>query len=155
MNYYNEHDPKAAAWLRELINQGLIPPGTVDTRSISEIKPDELHSFIQCHFFAGIGGCGDGTERMGDTHCDGSASGLPESPQRQEGFSGVINDAGSSCGAWDTYDLLPCLDGKTRRIESGTFPLAHGVPGRVAQLHGLGNAIVPQVAAQFIRAFLK
>lgn len=56
MNYYNEHDPKAAAWLRELITQGLIPAGTVDERSITEIKPHELDGFTQCHFFAGIGG---------------------------------------------------------------------------------------------------
>ena len=26
--YYNEHDPAAAAWLRELIKQGHIAPGT-------------------------------------------------------------------------------------------------------------------------------
>lgn len=30
--YYNEHDPKAAAWLRELIKRGLIPDGEVDER---------------------------------------------------------------------------------------------------------------------------
>jgi hypothetical protein len=29
MNYYNEIDPKAAAWLRELIKQNLIPNGIV------------------------------------------------------------------------------------------------------------------------------
>jgi DNA (cytosine-5)-methyltransferase 1 len=56
MNYYNEHDPKAAAWLRELITQGLIPNGHVDTRSITEIQPHELTNYTQCHFFAGIGG---------------------------------------------------------------------------------------------------
>ena len=27
--YYNEHDPFAAAWLRELIKDGLIAPGDV------------------------------------------------------------------------------------------------------------------------------
>jgi DNA (cytosine-5)-methyltransferase 1 len=56
MNYYNEIDPKAAAWLRELIKQGLIPDGIVDERSITEIKPNELKQYTQCHFFAGIGG---------------------------------------------------------------------------------------------------
>ena len=53
--YYNEHDPKAAAWLRELIKQGHIAPGEVDERSIEDVIPDELLEFTQCHFFAGIG----------------------------------------------------------------------------------------------------
>lgn len=56
MNYYNEHDPKAAAWLRELISRGLIPAGEVDERSIEDVTPSELADFTQCHFFAGIGG---------------------------------------------------------------------------------------------------
>ena len=53
--YYNEFDPKAAAWLRELIKQGHIADGVVDERSIIDVTPDELRSFTQCHFFAGIG----------------------------------------------------------------------------------------------------
>ena len=32
------------------------------------------------------------------------------------------------------------------------FPLAGQVPGRVMLLRGYGNAIVPQVAAEFLRA---
>ena len=32
--YYNEIDPAAAAWLRELISAGHIAPGIVDERSI-------------------------------------------------------------------------------------------------------------------------
>lgn len=56
MNYYNEHDPKTAAWLRELIKSGLIPNGDVDERSITEISPRDLSAYTQCHFFAGIGG---------------------------------------------------------------------------------------------------
>lgn len=56
MNYYNEHDETAAAWLRELIKAGHIPPGDVDTRSICDVKPSELSGYTQCHFFAGIGG---------------------------------------------------------------------------------------------------
>jgi len=53
--YYNEIDPKAAAWLRELIKQGHIAEGIVDERSITELKADDLLGFTQCHFFAGIG----------------------------------------------------------------------------------------------------
>jgi DNA (cytosine-5)-methyltransferase 1 len=53
--FYNEHDPKAAAWLRELIKAGHIADGIVDERSIEDIRPDELTSYTQCHFFAGIG----------------------------------------------------------------------------------------------------
>ena len=53
--YYNEHDPKAAAWLRELIARGHIAPGVVDERSIENITADDLAGFVQCHFFAGIG----------------------------------------------------------------------------------------------------
>jgi DNA (cytosine-5)-methyltransferase 1 len=45
-----------AAWLRDLINEGLIAPGYVDERSITDIKPSDLRGFTQCHFFAGIGG---------------------------------------------------------------------------------------------------
>lgn len=56
MNYYNEFDPKAAQWLRNLIAAGLIPPGDVDERSITEVKADDLKGYTQCHFFAGIGG---------------------------------------------------------------------------------------------------
>ena len=53
--YYNEFDPFAAAWLRELIKAGHIAPGDVDTRSIEDVTPDDLRSYTQCHFFAGIG----------------------------------------------------------------------------------------------------
>lgn len=53
--YYNENDPQAAQWLRNLINAGHIAPGEVDERSIEDVRPDELRSYAQCHFFAGIG----------------------------------------------------------------------------------------------------
>ena len=53
--YYNEIDPYAAQWLRNLIDAGHIAPGIVDTRSIEDITPNELRDFTQCHFFAGIG----------------------------------------------------------------------------------------------------
>lgn len=54
--YYNEIDPFAAQWLRNLIAAGHIAAGDVDERSISDVKPDDLRGYTQCHFFAGIGG---------------------------------------------------------------------------------------------------
>jgi DNA (cytosine-5)-methyltransferase 1 len=53
--YYNEIDPDAAQWLRNLIAAGHIAPGDVDERSIKDIAPDDLSGYTQCHFFAGIG----------------------------------------------------------------------------------------------------
>ena len=53
--YYNELDPYAAQWLRNLIAKGLIADGVVDNRSIVEVTSDDLKAFTQVHFFAGIG----------------------------------------------------------------------------------------------------
>lgn len=53
--YYNEIDPFAAQWLRNLIAAGHIAPGDVDERSIEDVCPDDLRPYTQCHFFAGIG----------------------------------------------------------------------------------------------------
>ena len=54
--FYNENDPYAAEWLRNLIDAGEIPPGVVDERSITEIQPGDLAGCCQVHLFAGIGG---------------------------------------------------------------------------------------------------
>lgn len=53
--YYNEIDPKAAAWLRDLIKRGLLAPGDVDERDIWDVRPEELVGYSQYHWFAGIG----------------------------------------------------------------------------------------------------
>ena len=55
LNYYNEIDLYAAEWLRNLIAAGHIAPGDVDTRSIVDVKANDLKGYTQCHFFAGIG----------------------------------------------------------------------------------------------------
>ena len=57
-------------------------------------------------------------------------------------------------GHWRSADWLFCRDGKWRPVEPGTFPLAHGAPARVGRLRAYGNAIVPQVAAEVIGAYL-
>ena len=243
--YYNEHDPFAAAWLRELITDGLIADGEVDERDIQTLDPDDLRGFTQCHFFAGIGGwsyalrlagwsddrpvwtgscpCqpfssagkagGGGDSRhlwpawyqlireccppvvfgeqvaaaIGygwlDLVCDDleregyavGAVGLPAAsvgaPHRRQRlwFVGDTNDAGSqgrerhqlparpdqlSTWAADSLEWLLCRDGKFRPTQPGLFPLAHGISNRVGILRGAGNAIVPQVAAAFIDAYL-
>jgi DNA (cytosine-5)-methyltransferase 1 len=54
--YYNEIDPYAAQWLRNLIDAGHIARGDVDERSIVDVRAGDLHGYSQCHFFAGIGG---------------------------------------------------------------------------------------------------
>ena len=340
MVYYNEIDPYAAQWLRNLISAGHIAKGDVDERSIKDVKPDDLRGYTQCHFFAGIGiwsyalrrsgwpddrpvwtgscpcqpfsaagkGGGFADERhlwpaffhligerrpvvvLGEQvasqdglawldlvqadmegagyavgavdtcaagfgaphirqrlywvgHADegrgrrhaGAVSGAEEEARRRvrgvadgaepAGADGELADAGheglqvgsvadgrrgavrlegpaaapnvvsceladtgapgcgehqerdrqpgawveSPCrddfarrgepvrpgpvnGLWRTADWLYCRDGKWRPVEGGTFPLAHGDTARVGRLRAYGNAIVPQLAAEFIRA---
>jgi DNA (cytosine-5)-methyltransferase 1 len=52
---YNEIDVDAADVLRQLIADGVIAPGVVNTTSIKELTADDLRGFTQCHFFAGGG----------------------------------------------------------------------------------------------------
>ena len=48
-DYYNEHDPFAAAWLRQLIAAGALPAGDVDERSIEDVTPADLAGYRHCH----------------------------------------------------------------------------------------------------------
>lgn len=78
-------------------------------------------------------------------------------------------------GAWDNAIWLPCRDGKARRVKPGLPLLFARVSDRVVRkrgdrqpeivaercgeaavmrLRGYGNSIVPQVAAEFIKAYL-
>ena len=54
--YYNDFEPSAVEWLRNLIAAGLIADGEVDARSILDVSASDLRGFRQCHFFAGVGG---------------------------------------------------------------------------------------------------
>ena len=246
MNYYNDNDAKACAWLEALISAGLIPPGDVDNRSIADVKPEELKGYTQCHFFAGIGGwslalqlagvgpdvpvwtgscpCqpfssagkGKGTEderhlwpefarligeckpptvfgeqvasKAGRAWFDGVSTDLenmgyaaaaadlcaagvnaPHIRQRLFWVANAVserrckriarckdaaNAAGSGEDVWSGY-YRGCADGYSRRVPPGVPLLANGVPGRVELMQGFGNAIVPQVAAEFIQAYME
>ena len=53
--FYNEIEPFAAQWLRNLIGARHIAEGHVDERSIAEVAAGDIRAHNQCHFFAGIG----------------------------------------------------------------------------------------------------
>lgn len=76
--------------------------------------------------------------------------------------------------SWRDWYLVKCRDGKARRIGTNVRPLAYGVPrdlgqhkpelrsllrpagrNRVGRLKGYGNAIVPQLAAMFVKSFFE
>ena len=283
--YYNEINPHAAQWLRNLIAADLIAEGDVDERDIKDVRAADLVGYTQCHFFAGIGGWSyalrlagwtdDRPVWTGSCPCQPfSAAGRKKGMQDErhlwpvwfglirecrpvtvfgeqveaainhgwldlvqddlenEGYSvGAVglpaacvgaphirqrlwfvadtNDAGlegrsrsqcsyqciagtycvddcmgdatcerccetrqcvarqtertacASAGTWNACqsvwsgaDWIFCRDNKWRPVEPGIEPLAHGVSGRVGALQAYGNAIVPQVAAEVIRAYM-
>jgi DNA (cytosine-5)-methyltransferase 1 len=57
--------------------------------------------------------------------------------------------------SWESGVWVDCPDGKQRLVEPSIPLLADGVQHRKPILHALGNAIVPQVAAEFIKASIK
>ncbi len=93
------------------------------------------------------------TQPGGPVTTAGATRSVEHVESEQMGVSGCSRERRETAGFWHPADWLPCHDGKARPVEPGTFPLAHGVPARVGRLRGYGNAIVPQVAAEFIKAY--
>lgn len=60
-----------------------------------------------------------------------------------------------SSSLWHDAIWLNGADGKTRRAQPDICLLAHGVPARVGKLRAYGNAIVPPLAAEVIKAFME
>ena len=52
--YYNEIDPFAAQWIRNLMAEGWITRGDVDERSIEDVQPNDIAGYDRLHFFAGV-----------------------------------------------------------------------------------------------------
>ena len=59
-----------------------------------------------------------------------------------------------AAGHWSDGRFVVGTDGKARRVEPSIRLLAHGVPARVGKLRAYGNAIVPQVGAEVIGAYM-
>lgn len=84
--------------------------------------------------------------------CDGRTQGRFVAPQRHDASrSGVHGEI----GFWEEADWIACGDGKARRTKPGISLLAHGIPNRMGRLRGFGNAIVPPLAAEFIKAVME
>lgn len=123
--YYNEFDPFAVAWLRELIKDGLIADGIVDDRSILEVTPNDLKGFQQHHFFAGIGGWSYAARLAGwpDARAICTAS-LPCQP---------FSVAGAGLGKDDERHLLPHF---LELVRACRFPVIMGEQVEGAVRHG-------------------
>lgn len=110
---------------------------------------------------------GSGNERQGRAEStNGSRLVHTDSNGCREGSEAATGarygDSSDSAGFWADSRWIECRDGKYRRIpsESALQPLASRVPYKLGNrrnistplIHGAGNAIVPQVAALFIKA---
>jgi DNA (cytosine-5)-methyltransferase 1 len=56
---------------------------------------------------------------------------------------------------WSGAHWKYCPDGKRRAVKPGIPLVAHGIPGHDRLVRGAGNAIVPQMAAEFISAYVE
>lgn len=109
---------------------------------------------------------GSDSERLGNAEQPGR-QGCGASIRGESGNGGSCEQVAAASHA--DWRIIPCGDGKARRIESGTAPLVTSVSGlvaisragqtheynRVGAIKGIGNAIVPTVAAEFIKAYME
>ena len=81
---------------------------------------------------------------------------IGRSARSGEAESGMLESKRPDSLFWGSSEVIYCRDGKYRPIptEPALFPLANGISNRVGILRGAGNAIVPQAAAEIIKAYL-
>jgi DNA (cytosine-5)-methyltransferase 1 len=100
------------------------------------------------------------SERSSDSSVANSINERPQGriqgreDSQREYINGHTGCSGSTL--WSDSTIIYCRDGKYRPIptQPEVFPLAHGISNRVGLLRGAGNAIVPQAAAEIIKAVM-
>ena len=90
------------------------------------------------------GANGTFTDGVGVTEREGS-----------QGWGSLHTNEQDKRKAWNASEAVLDNRGRWRRVEPGTFPLAHGVSQRVGRIRAYDNAIVPQVAAVFIESYME
>lgn len=133
--------------LRQMMADGLIMRGVVDERSITEVSPDDLNDFTQCHFFAGIGGWALALR----------AAGWPDDRPVWTGSAPCqpFSSAGRQKGKDDERHLFPCWLNLIRERgapvifgEQVATAIAHGwlddvYQGLEAEGYAVGAAVLP------------
>ena len=102
----------------------------------------------------GISGCARESRIAAGTVADADG-GKPSDRELQRGRGHLQQSQNALAGFWTGADWLPCRDGKVRPVEPGSFPLAHGVAGRVGRLRAYGNSLCAPVATEFVKAAKK
>ena len=114
-----------------------------------------------------VGWLGDGVEPRLEGHAGDGDQGYEPGRQHARACGSTATSGvcmGQALPSWDDAVAVVGGDGSIRPIpadaatrwtESPVFPLADGVPGRVARLRAVGNAVVPAVAAPIIARCLE
>lgn len=92
----------------------------------------------------------EGTGEPGSV--SGGTMGNADKARPQGRDRGELQECSGERTPWSSGIWIDCPDGKQRLIEPGIPLLAHGYPERVGVIHCAGDAIVAQVAAEFIAA---